>query len=204
METKDKDLLYLLPWYLNGTLDEASHRKVESLLQVSPAAQAEVLWLRGIQDQIRNDKDMEKLPPPDAGLDRLMAMIDGERAGKVVSLPSRTKEIPKWYRPALGIAAALVVAQAVMLGMMMHESPRTDGPLGPLTGVSPGQLQITFKSTATEPQIRATLALVSGTIVSGPGVIGVYSVSVPQGQESSALAKLAQQKDVIDSVTLRK
>src|ERR1035437_10102778 len=98
METKDKDLLYLLPWYLNGTLDEASHRKIENLLQVSPAAQAEVRWLRGIQDQIRNDKDMQQLPPPDAGLDRLMAMIAGERSGKVIQLPTKSAAIPKWYR----------------------------------------------------------------------------------------------------------
>lgn len=207
METKDKDLLYLLPWYLNGTLDEASHRKIENLLQVSPTAQAEVLWLRGIQDQIRNDKDMQQLPPPDAGLDRLMAMIAGERSGKVVSLPTKSAAIPKWYRPALGIAAAMMIAQAAMLGIVLQNGPGADtikllaGPAPATTGAA---LQVTFKSTATEPQIRATLALVGGAIVDGPGVIGIYTVRVPADQADSALGKLGQQKDVIDSANLRK
>lgn len=208
METKDQDLLSLLPWYLNGTLDEASHRKIESLLQDSPMAQAEVQWLKGIRDQIRHDKEMQQLPPPDAGLDRLMAMIAGERSGKVIRLPTKSAAIPKWYRPALGIAAAVMIAQAAMLGIVLQHGPGADT-LMELAGKQPPAttgvtLQITFKSTATEPQIRATLALVGGVIVDGPGVIGIYTVRVPADQANGAPGKLGQQKDVIDSVNLRR
>lgn len=195
----------MLPWYLNGTLDEVTHRKVEGMLQSSPAAQAEALWLGEIQEHIRDEKAMNQLPPPDAGLDRLMALIEGERSGKVVTMPRMSAPVARWYKPAIGIAAAVVVAQAVVIGMFVQNGPAADSirELSGQTAVQQGELlQVTFKSKATEPQIRATLALIGGDIVGGPGVIGLYTIRVPSDQAQNALTKLNQQKDVVDSAAL--
>jgi hypothetical protein len=201
METKDKGL----PWYLNGTLDEASHREIEHALRSSPHAQAEALWLGQIQEQVRSEKDMQQLPSPDAGLDRLMALIEGERSRKVVSLPRLPQSVGRWYRPAFGIAAAVIATQALLLGIVLQNGTEADliKSLSGHPSVQEGALlQITFKSNATEPQIRATLALIGGDIVGGPGVIGLYTVRVAASQAQSALVKLGEQKGVVDSAAL--
>jgi hypothetical protein len=100
-----------------------------------------------------------------------------------------------------------MIAQAVVLGIVLQNSTGTgtdmikslSGHASPQPGAL---LQITFKANATEPQMRATLALIGGDIVSGPGVIGLYTVRVATDQAHNALAKLEGQKSVIDSAAL--
>jgi hypothetical protein len=100
-----------------------------------------------------------------------------------------------------------MIAQAVVLGIVLQNGTGTDT-IKSLSGHAASQpgalLQITFKPNVTEPQLRATLALIGGDIVAGPGVIGLYTVRVATDQAQGALAKLAGQKSVIDSAALLK
>jgi hypothetical protein len=60
-------------------LNETDRRSVENLLRFSPLAQAELAWLRRLRQQIQTSAALRRLPPSDAGLDRLMKMIDAEK-----------------------------------------------------------------------------------------------------------------------------
>ena len=143
------ELHTLLPWYVNGTLGVAARRALEREIAQSQALRSEVLWLELVRSQIREQTQAEVGPRSDsAGLDTLMALVHGEQSGTVLPLPSR---ITRWLEGArriplsVGVAAALVLTQAVIIGTLLDQ-PAQD-PLRTLSGsaAAGGQLlQITF------------------------------------------------------------
>lgn len=208
MTHSDQELRVLLPWYVNGTLDPSTRNEVELRLHRSPDWRSEVLWLTLLRSQIRDLTQVECSPrATDAGLDTVMALIQGEASGRIIPMRKSTwawvgaaRKLPL----SLGIAAALVLSQAVIIGALLN-TPAPDA-LTPMSGSGPlaggHMLQITFKPLATEGEIRALLSGVQGEIVAGPGALGVYTVRVPDQQGQQALQRLRSDASVIDSVVL--
>ena len=204
---KSDALHTLLPWYVNGTLDVSARRALDQEIVQSPTLRSEVAWLRRVRSHIREQTEVDVSQRSEtAGLDTLMALVHAEQSGKVRPLPSR---LTRWAADArrlplsVGIAAALVLAQAVIIGTLLDQ-PAPE-PLRTLSGGSAvgGQLlQITFKPLATEAQIRALLSSVRGEIVAGPGALGVYAVRVPDLQGAAALERLRRDSTTVDSVVL--
>jgi hypothetical protein len=202
-----KELHALLPWYVNGTLDLAARRALDHEIGQSPALRSEVAWLRLVRSQIREQAQLGSHPRSESvGLDTLMALVHGEKSGKVLPLPSR---ITRWVEGArrlpltMGIAAAVVLTQAVIIGTLLDQpSPDLLRPLSGGTAADGQLLQITFKPLATETQIRSLLSSVQGEIVAGPGALGVYAVRVPDRQGTVALEKLRSDSTTVDSVVL--
>jgi hypothetical protein len=52
-------------------------------------------------------------------------------------------------------------------------------------------LQVRFRATATEAQMRAALQEIGGAIVDGPGALGVYRVRL-QGERPASAADIEQ------------
>lgn len=207
MMQNQHELRALLPWYVNGTLDGATRQDVENQLARSPNLRSELLWLRLLRGQIREHAQAQLSQRSDsAGLETLMALVHGEQTGKVLPLRRRFAEWVAAVRSlplSVGIAATVVLSQAVIIAALLDQP--TQVPLTPMAGgavVSGSLLQITFKSVATEAQIRAVLAGVQGDIVAGPGALGVYTVRVPDRQGALALERLRNEAGVIDSVVL--
>jgi len=205
--TTSNDIHTLLPWYVNGTLDVETRRAVDRELAQSPSLRSEVVWLRLVRGQIREQTQTEIDTRSDsAGLDTLMALVHGEQSGKVSPLPTR---MGRWaasvrHMPlSMGIAAAMVLAQAVVIGALLDQ-PAQDTLRTLSGGVAAGGqlLQITFKPQATESQIRTLLASIQGEIVAGPGALGVYAVRVPDHQGAAALEKLRNDSTAVDTVVL--
>ncbi|MBC7608785.1 MAG: hypothetical protein H7228_04275 [Polaromonas sp.] len=208
MMRSETELRQLLPWYVNGTLDAANQRDVESLIIRSPLVASEATWLKHLREQIQNLPDEAVQRSPGAGLDTLLALIRAEQSGKVMRLPLRNRlniwlESPRKFSLPVGLAAAVVLTQAAMIGALLNHPPAEQ--LSPLSvGASAANtlLQITFKPQATEIQIRSLLASVQGDMVAGPGALGVYVLRVPDGQGAAALAKLRNDRVAIESVVL--
>ncbi len=207
MTNSQFELRALLPWYVNGTLDASTRQDMELELQQSPALRSELVWLTMLRSQVRDLTQAECSPrSDDAGLDSLMALIHGEQSGKVTPLRKNTWA---WVAAArkmplsMGIAAAIVLSQAVIIGALLDKSSGDLKPMSGGTAVVGGQmLQLTFKPQATEGEIRALLAAVQGEIVAGPGALGVYVVRVPDNQGQHALLSLRNGTTVVDSVVL--
>jgi hypothetical protein len=200
-----KNISDMMPSYVNGTLDDASRRQIENVLKNSPSAQAEVSWLKRLREQIKGDKDIVQLPPEDAGLDRLMTLIAAEKSGKVTTIAPLSASSSKWVKPALAIAASVMFAQAIGLFVLFNNGPTADTIrtlAGGATASQGATLQVTFKPATTESQMRASLALIDGEIIGGPGVLGVYTIRTKKGTGSNSANKLLQQKSVIDTVTV--
>ena len=207
MMRSEYELRELLPWYVNGTLDASTRRDLEWHLARLPNLSAEVAWLRKLRSQIRNQLRMDlDQKSASTGLDTVLALIHGERAGKVLPLRSRIAawaDLSRRLPAVMAVAAAVLLAQAVILGSLLTE--QDSGQIMPMSGggeMNTPLLQLTFKPQATELQIRAALAKVQGQIVAGPGVLGVYVIRVPDNQGASALKQLRNDNLVIESVVL--
>ena len=198
----------MLPWYVNGTIDAKTHQLMESELSRWPTFQAELAWLRSLRYQLQRERKARTVDRSEsAGLDSLMALVRGDQLGTVVPLRGRTSSWifnPGRVRIAMGIAATVVLTQAVIIGMLA--SPQDSVQLSPLAGASAvggTHIQVTFKPDATEVQIRLALAGIKGEIVAGPGALGVYTIRIAQGQGSVALERLQRKSPgIIDSAVL--
>lgn len=198
--TDRNDERELLAWYASGTLAPEARAGVERLLAESPAARAELEWLRALK---RDLPATLAIPAGDFGQARLMQRIAIERAGpKVVELPRRA-ERPRWFAPAFALAASMLLAQAAVIGFLVHERDASLAPLAGPPAVAGDLLQVAFKPDAIERELRALLASVEGELVGGPGALGVYTVRVPAGRADAAAATLRGRADLVESVARR-
>ncbi|MCW5623418.1 MAG: hypothetical protein KIT73_01710 [Burkholderiales bacterium] len=186
----------LLPWFVNGTLDEAGRHTVEAGLEASATLRAERDWLVAL----RRDVQAETIAAPDdAGLAQLMQRIDGERPANVVSLPVAKRA--RWFAPVLALAASLVLGQAIVIGVLLGERDEGFRPLSGPTATAGDRIQIRFQPEATEAQIRTLLLDIDGDIVAGPGALGLYTIRVETGRSGAVLQRLTTRRDVVDSAT---
>jgi anti-sigma factor RsiW len=204
----------LLPWYVNGTLGADERAEVERILAQSELLRAEVAWLSAMRGEFREQAEAA-LPPErkvgaePAGLEKLLALARAQEQGQVAFLPGRGRASAaaatgwnRWGKPLLAVAAALVLAQAVVIGQLVKGGSGT-GNIVPASGdaaVASGvQLQVVFRDTATERELRAALTAAGVEIVGGPGQLGVYKVRAAPDKADAALAAL-QQNRAVESV----
>ncbi len=207
MKPDDFEPRTLLPWYVNGSLDAPTRKAMEEALQQSEALRSELAWLTTLRSQMRDQTQAETARRrDDTGLDSLMALIHAEQSGKVTPLRKKQWAWVAAVRSmplSMGIAAAVVLAQAVVIGALLDKPTGGLTPLSGNTSLAGGQmLQVTFKPQATEGAIRSLLSGVQGEIVAGPGALGVYAVRVPDQQGAQALQSLRSDTTVIDSAVL--
>lgn len=195
-EIELREARLLLPWYANGSIDEAGRRKVDACLADSEDLRSELDWLRAVR---RDVQSAAVTADDDLGLDTLLGRIEGERPGNVVPLTRPAR--PRWFAPALALAASLVLAQAIVIGVLIGE--REEG-YRPLSGPVQAQgtlLQIRFQPQATEAAVRAALSEIGGELVAGPGALGIYTVRVDTAKSADAMRSLAARSDVVESVS---
>jgi anti-sigma factor RsiW len=183
----------LLPWYANGTLPAVQRIEVDRHLGACERCRAELAWITRLAADVKASTPQ---PAGDLGLDRLLQRISPESN----VLPLRRRERPRWLAPALALAASVLVAQAVVIGVLLHERQQTLHTLGGPPVAQGTLLQITFVPEAPEKQIRALLARVEARIVDGPGALGVYTVSVVPERAEAALRELQAAQNVVASV----
>lgn len=180
----------LLPWYVNGTLDDGDREWVENYLREHPSSRAELSWHESLRERIREGAPQV---PATIGLDRALQRIAGQR-------PTFADRLRAWFggrdglRPAYGIAlVALVLVQAGVIANLWQQhtddqqtiragrtEPVDDAPL----------LKVNFAAGTKEADLRFLLLEVQGVLVGGPGQLGDYYVRVPKGRESDAVAQL--------------
>lgn len=190
----------LLPWYINGTLDEADRAWMERHLAEHAEARDELEWFRSLQAQMR--KDVPAVAPS-IGLARTMHLIRGDR-------PTLAERVTGFFaslgmRPGLALAGvALMAVQAGVIHQLMQAERddtveiRTIGT--PRAGAAP-LLKLNFAPGTKEVDIRLLLVSVQGNLASGPGPQGDYFVRVPAGTEVASVDELKSNR-FVRSVTL--
>jgi len=191
----DADLLQLLPWYANGTLNDADRARVDAWLRTDPAAAAELAWLVSLQQRVQADAPEVS---DEIGLARTLQRIRTEsRPAARRATPSFTERLRAWFdqfslSPAFAMAALVVVVQAgVILKLSTGERDYEEVRAVAGAAVRDGQLlRVAFRPDARESEIRLLLVAVQGNIESGPGQLGDYYVRVPAPSAADALARL--------------
>ncbi len=188
----------LAPWHVNGTLDPAQREWVDQYLREHPEARAELRWHESLMNKMRdNAPDVS----PDIGWDRFIARARAERRAQS---PGFFERVSEWlgfrFTPALATAAALVVVQAGVIGLLLVKQAEETGygqyrAIGSAP-VSGPVLQVTFKETASEREVRMALVGINGSLIGGPGQLGNYLVYVPATKIEQAAAKLQHDASV--------
>lgn len=152
-----------LPWYVNGTLTGPERNEVERHLQECDHCQKEIEFLAKLRTKIKAVERFEA--PGKFGLKRLLRDVKKNKTGKVRSWT--------WWQPALAAAMAIIVIQGILF---VNMSPRQESFMPAGARHEGVVLQLTFVPETTEVEMRKMLNEISGTLVGGPGLMGVYRV----------------------------
>ncbi|HVQ03023.1 MAG TPA: hypothetical protein VMT14_05870 [Burkholderiaceae bacterium] len=201
----------LLPFYVNGTLEESDRAWVDEYLREHPKSAAELQWYRTLQDTMQRDAPAVSA---EVGLDKVMARIRGERAPARAAAkpiePSLGERVRGWLaalapqpllRPALAGALAVVVVQGVVIANLASSGDdsseiRATRP----TVVEAGPfLKVNFKADAREADIRMLLVEINGSLAGGPGQLGDWYVRIPEARIAAA-ADQVKASPIVDGV----
>jgi len=183
-----------LPWYVNGTLDEAKRRRIESHLACCARCRNERDLLQRVQAAVRHASEGEPVPQP--ALDRLHARItDLARspppwAGKG-SLPARWGSALR-TAPGIGFVLALQSAAIVLLAVAAIRLVTISRPgyevLSDRSHSAPasGYLRVKVDGETRERRLRALLTEHGLEIVAGPSEGGVYTLVLSRGDAGEA------------------
>ncbi len=187
----------LLLWYVNHTLEPPQRRDVDAHLEQCTRCRKEVTLLQKLRTQI---KATPANPPGDLALQRLLHQVRQEKVG------GNLRRWPEtfWWRPAIAWAASLIIV--VQSGLLVW----TWLPPDPITTLSrPGPvgvvLQVTFVPSTTEANLRESIQAINGTIIGGPGTLGVYRIRLeltPEAHEEigQAIRSLRSREGVVTHV----
>lgn len=200
----------LIAWYVNGTLKPEDKQWVDNYLRDYPDSRRAISW----HEELKKANDITDLRvPDDIGLRGLHERVNADLA---TAQPSPMIErIARLFatltsRPAFALAATVLLAQTIAIGTLLKQLHDRDQLISQYRGILavPQQtqgrlaaLQVTFKSTASEQDIRALLIDIQGHIVDGPKQLGDYTIAVPQ-QAFERAKTVLEQSHIVEFVKL--
>ena len=215
--TGHEEVWDLLPWYVNGTLDEGETLTVEEHLEACGICREEVRYWRGFARALQDEGDLAV--SADADLARLRGRLAGAGASTPHRSPGRATGGRAWRDglrrtpSAVRWALAAQLAAVLLLGGLLASSwtgpasettapapsgatapadgpfrTLSDAPAGPAAGEAT-LLRVVFADQAREREIRGALIAVGGRIVDGPSPTGVYTVAVDASGDPDAVLR---------------
>jgi hypothetical protein len=211
---KHPELIELLPWYANATLDNAERQAVEEHLAGCPECVSELEHLMAMRQATLELADETPEPSPFL-LNRALARIeDHERTQAPVrraTVSFRERVTAWWPWSPFFMRAALATQFAIMLALgtvavYQHNHPQTiyitsSGNSGEPTGAG-AKISVMFSPDATEREISIALGEIHGTIIDGPTAQSLYTVQLQMRPEQTseierALQSLRQNRRVV-------
>lgn len=181
----------VLPWFVNGTLEDALIERVERHLPDCSRCRSEVAFLKEIQEACRMAEFAPDPMPTYHALSRRMARgPQGSLADLGRAVFGRWRKAPRWARWTIAGQAAAVFA------LLLAIAPLGGGPgeiyqtLGAPPSVGGPTLAVVFDPRIRESELRQTVASAGARIVDGPTQTHAYVLQVPARGEAQALARL--------------
>jgi hypothetical protein len=205
----------LLPWYVNGSLEQRERERVEAHLAACLRCQEEERTCRRTTAGLAAAGEVAPSPHP-IQFQRVLARVEeSEReerrhdGGWRSLAPFRSLvQAPRPLRGALVAQAAVIF---LLVGFLAWGALR---PGSPSQAASPAvyrtlsdpapapvptvRLRVMFSPQATEREIRGLLLGIRGEITAGPSPLGLYTVEVPAAGDPAAgvLARLRSEPQV--------
>lgn len=174
------DLLdHLAGAYVLGTLTGRARRRFTRLMKAHAAiAQAVRAWEQRLTP-------LALVVPPVAPPARVWTTVQA----RVGATPATSSGITQWFRELLAAAASVrwtlaaqamaIAGLAITLTITQMQRPEFETfSTPPPAATTIGHLRLVFAETASEKDIRTLLHSIGGTIVDGPGEIGIYTVAL--------------------------
>jgi len=218
---KHQEIIESLPWYVNGTLDQAERAAVtQHLASGCDECAQEVKSLRALHKAVKAAGDEAPEPSPFL-LNRALAEIeDYERTRAQEQSPQSVKaaspslwdrlreswspKTPVFARLALATQLALVLVLGAV-AVYQYENPQVIYKTTSDSSGTKAKLSVIFNENATEGGIRQTLEEIHGSIVEGPTAQGRYTIQLAISLEQTAeldkiVRTLQEKKDIVRSV----
>jgi len=179
----------LLPWFVNGSLNEAEQSRVDAHLGECPECKLAVEQLVTVSAEFNLSTDIpdDLVDAGRRGLDRFMEGLPPRRDSV------RTRRV----RSAVAVCGVAVIAIAIAFAIPGGDTFRTLSKVLPASETRP-VVQVVFSPEATEKTIRELLLQDGNEVLSGPTRQGVYRVALGEGQRSDIfVARLERNPDVI-------
>jgi len=196
----------LIPWYVNGRLEESQRLSVEAHLHACTACQEEVRTQQKICAAMSaSNPEVEQLPT--ASLRALLQKIDSTQNPTTIQLPvliERARSMSwQWSGRVAASLAAIAVAVAGWLTFNRLQTTHQQ-PADYYTVTSPAPLvpyeviRAVFAPALTVTEMQSILNDAQLTIVAGPTAAGVYSLAKTGTQPVDAsLQRLRGHKEVL-------
>lgn len=173
------EAMRLLPWLVNGRLDEAERGWMESHVVGCAECRQEIDALRELQSGCRSADaadDACDAGDADRGWQRLQARL--QPLATIGGRPMQRRGLrPRWQRWAIAAQAAVIAILAVVL--WQQPRPATYRTLGATSATTSGNLVIVFDPRTDESRMRRLLLASQARIVDGPNDAGAYVLAVP-------------------------
>ena len=206
-----QDISALLPWYVNGSIDERDRQRLDAHLALCAGCRDELARERWIYEGMTAETAVEYMPA--ASLKRLQARLDGVAASPDPRADVGTHERAAGQKPGggllawPGLMAASVAVMAVALSLLAadrwmqfraHAAAPDYYTVTTSAPRAPGEvIRAVFSPTITLVELQAVLDEAQLRIVSGPTEAGVYSLAANSGRPVSAsLASLRRDEKV--------
>lgn len=222
--TGHEEVWDLLPWYVNGSLEEGDIHRVEGHLEGCGICREEVRYWRGFAGSLQEEGDLAI--SADAGLARLRRHLTGSAAaggGAPRPEPASSRHRPRRWLAGLRAApgplrwalaaqlAAILILGGLLVGVRGGPEPagaeaapsaaagefRTLSDIPVPAAAGTGLLRVVFTDHAREREIRGALIAVGGRIVDGPSPTGVYTVAVDEAGGGTAVQSLRSFSQVV-------
>ena len=213
---KHQDIIELLPWYANATLNDDERKTVAAHLADCQECAAELKSLTAIRDAVVELGDQVPAPSP-RQLHRALAEIENYEESRTQAENRRLGSLWNWFGGLWSgwwqtpiFARALIAVQALLLvglgatAIYQYRHQNTvyvtsSGPSGPGTGA---RIVVGFEPGISEQQLRQTIEGIRGEIVGGPSALNLYTVQLQIPREKTEevdklLERLRQNRRVV-------
>jgi anti-sigma-K factor RskA len=187
----------LLPWFVNGTLDDDELAFVQQHLSECVRCQREVEWLRELRAACA---DGEAAPAASTVFRKLRRQLDAPRPARGVAAALRglRNQAPRWSRWTMAAELAAIIALGTAL-LMTADGPTLYRTLGARNAITPstGTLVVVFDPTTTESNLRRILREAGARIADGPTRANAYVLKVAAERQDQAVQALQAETAVV-------
>ncbi|HEY5810291.1 MAG TPA: zf-HC2 domain-containing protein [Povalibacter sp.] len=189
-----REIWSLIPWLVNGSLDEAQSRRCEAHLDECDDCRAEYRAQRSLQQQIQSTESV--IHTPHAGLRKLMERIDSDDSAPPVATVRAEPRRVRWLAAAVVIQTVGLVSLAGFTWSRLNdirEAPRyVTLSSTPVSTASGPAARVVFSDSILLADFAALLHSSNAQIVAGPSEAGVYTLVFPGTDRDGVAATIAR------------
>ena len=210
------NMVLLLPWYVNNTLEASEHQQVEQHLRSCLICRRELVALRKLAAEVKQATDLDVAAEASfAGLQAKLQKKPAMPVNTVVAFKTKSdlsdsvKNKPRLLAfSAKGWAIAASLLFVATLPLMIQNQQQDSGIAGyyTLSAAKPevahnNHVRVVFAKHLVDKDVEALLNKIHATKVDGPNSVGAYTLSFTEADQKNNLADnlalLRSQQDVI-------